>query len=252
MRNITVKVIYAFFFIFFIFVGDIYAGESLPIVLFDQGHGQAFLIEREEALDLSSFANLFKEYGANVKASLTPITATLLSDTNVLVISGPFRSFSESEIIEIKKFIQRGGRVAIMIHVAPVIANLLNDLGVSFTNGPINEDENIIGGSTKDFVINRLENTAITDGLKGFNVYGAWGLIPQDNSVKIIAKTSPKAWIDYKHGGVRTGEFAIAVVGKIGNGYFVIFADDAIFQNRFLKNDNFKLGRNLVRWLLGK
>jgi hypothetical protein len=43
--------------------------------------------------------------------------------------------------------------------------------------------------------------------------------------------------------------FAVVVAGGIGSGEFLIFGDDAIFQNRFLTGNNAQLARNLVSWL---
>ena len=45
--------------------------------------------------------------------------------------------------------------------------------------------------------------------------------------------------------------FAVAIAGQSGSGRFVVFGDDAIFQNRFFKGNNQVLGRNLARWLSG-
>jgi len=41
----------------------------------------------------------------------------------------------------------------------------------------------------------------------------------------------------------------VAVAGRSGKGRFVVFGDDAIFQNKFLTGDNLVLGRNLASWL---
>ena len=66
--------------------------------LFDQGHGQRFLIERGGDLDLSLFAGTFRDRGAEVSTSSAPLTEKLLHGVDVLVISGPFRPFTPEEI----------------------------------------------------------------------------------------------------------------------------------------------------------
>lgn len=197
--------------------------KKRPVVLFDQGHGQVFLIEKSEELDLSSLANLFKESGFEVRSGQGKITSELLSDVNSLIISGPFRPFIGSEIAEIKKFIERGGSVAIMIHVALIIKDLLDQLGLAFTPGSINETEGIVGALGKDFLVRKLERHPLFDGLKDFSVYGAWGLVPKNHNNIVIAMTSTNAWID-KNGNNRfdsndiSGEFGIVVVGNYGKG----------------------------------
>jgi len=69
-----------------------------------------------------------------------------------------------------------------------------------------------------------------------------------------LARTSPASWVDLNGDGVLSkgdavGSFALIVSGTLGKGDFVIFGDDAIFQNRFLGDDNKKLAGNLGKWL---
>ncbi len=144
-----------------------------------------------------------------------------------------------------------------MIHITPTVSNLLKDLGIASTTGPINEVVNVRGGGGKDFSVTQLEAHPLTRGMKLFTVYGAWGLNPELGNAKIIAKTSPKSWVDLNRDGRfalgdAAQEFGIIVAGSFGKGEFVVFGDDAIFQNRFLKDGNLLLGKNLVNWMRGK
>jgi hypothetical protein len=41
----------------------------------------------------------------------------------------------------------------------------------------------------------------------------------------------------------------VVVTGELGAGRFIIFGDDAVFQNRFLDRQNRQLAKNLARWL---
>ena len=47
------------------------------------------------------------------------------------------------------------------------------------------------------------------------------------------------------------GPFTVAVSGTLGAGLFAVFGDDAIFQNRYLDEDNGRLAANLSGWLAG-
>ena len=72
-----------------------------------------------------------------------------------------------------------------------------------------------------------------------------------------LARTGPGAWIELnRNGRSDPGEFAgqhdIVLSGPRGEGAFVAFGDDAIFQNRFLEGENRTLARNLSRWLCGR
>ena len=40
------------------------------------------------------------------------------------------------------------------------------------------------------------------------------------------------------------------VAGEIGKGGYIVFGDDAIFQNEFLERYNGPFAKNMVKWLL--
>ncbi|MFZ2197683.1 MAG: DUF4350 domain-containing protein [Thermodesulfovibrionales bacterium] len=233
------------------------AAETRPVVLFDQGHGQAFVIEERGEMQLSGLAGLFREAGFEVKAGRQAITPELLSGVDCLIISGPFRPFNNEEAGTIRNFIKRGGYVSVMIHITPPVISLLNEFGVVSTNGPVNEVENIIGEERKNFTVNRLDPHPLTKGLSRFSVNGTWGLQPKSGTGKVIARTSSKSWIDLNRDdklspGDAAQEFGVVIAGSLGRGEFAVFGDDAIFQNRFLKDENLLLGKNLVKWMLEK
>jgi hypothetical protein len=230
------------------------ADATRPLVLFDQGHGQAFVIEETGDLQLSALAGLFNDAGFEVKGSRQAITPQLLSGVDCLVISGPFALFTTEEAENIRQFIEQGGFVTVMIHITPTVKNLLGKLDIASTNGPLNETENVLGGGGKDFSVTHLEQHPVTNGLKRFSVYGVWGLKPEYENAKIIAKTGPKSWVDLNRDGKfdpgdGSGEFGVIVAGALGKGGYVVFGDDALFQNRFLKDDNLLLAKNLANWI---
>ena len=115
-----------------------------PTVLFDEGHGQHFLVAGKGPLDLSGLAAEFAGQGLRVATSTQEIDDTMLSSADVLVVSGAFAPFTQRDAVQ---------------------------------------------------------------------------------------------------------SFAVAIAGQSGNGRFVVFGDDAIFQNQFFKGNNQVLGRNLARWL---
>lgn len=233
------------------------AETAKPAVLFDQGHSEVFVIEKEGGLNLSELAGLFREGGWDVRSTNQPLSAESLTGIDALVISGPFAQFIPSEADAIKAFAERGGRVAIMLHIAPPLKPILDLLGVATTNGSVHEVENVIGGDGKDFRVTRLEPHPITKGLSGFAVYGTWGLMTTGDNVRITAMTGPQAWVDHNKdkkfsAGDASGEFGIIVTGRIGRGEYAVFGDDAIFQNKYLKDENTLLGKNLQAWLKGR
>jgi len=223
------------------------------VVLFDQGHGQQFLIENTEELDLSTLADIFKKAGFEVRSSDQPFTSELLDGVHALVISGPFKPVTQQEIEVLKKYLGDGGQISIMMHIGSPVARLLNQLGIAVSNGVIREQENLLKDDVAtDFKVVDLADHPLTRELKSINFYGSWAIDCQLEA-NIIAKTGAKAWVDL-NGDKQLGQgdamqpFNVIVTGQLGHGRFVVFADDAIFQNRFITGENEKLARNLATW----
>lgn len=226
-------------------------------VVFDQGHGQPFTIGKEGELQLGSLAGLFKGAGFEVAASTAPLTPQLLGEAKALVISGAFRPLSAEEIRAITGFLQQGGRLTVMLHIARPLIGLINELGVDAANGVVREGTRslVLDDQPLNFHVRSLKEHPINNGLVSFSIYGGWPLLPLNDRAQVIASTSPDAWVDLDRNeelSVKDAvqEFAVVVAGHYGEGEFVVFGDDAIFQNRFLKGNNEKLAGNLVSWMM--
>lgn len=231
-------------------------GEAVaaPVVLFDQHHGQRFVIEKEEPLQLSALASVLKEEGFSVKSSSEPLTNDLLKGVDVVVISGPFNTVEPKEVDVLLAFLERGGRLSAMLHIGSPFSDLLRRLEVDFTNYVLNEQENIIDSDPRNFQVKALDTNPLFEGINHFSLYGGWALMNTAPSSRIIAKTSAKAWVDLNGDGKLSKgdvvqDFGVVVTGEYGAGRFVVFGDDAIFQNKFLDESNLQLAKNLARWL---
>ena len=229
--------------------------ESLPHVLFDQAHGQKFVIEEGGELHLSVLAGVVRQSGATATSSRAPLTDELLRGVAGLVISGPFQLLSADEADAAVRFLERGGRLAVMLHIGSPLAPLLERLDVDFSNAVLHERRNLLDQDL-NFKVTDLSGEALFAGVPEFSLYGGWALNPGP-SVTSMARTSPEAWVDLD--GTRTlsrgdalGPFTVVAGGKRGSGAFVVFGDDAIFQNRYLDGGNRQLALNLAAWLSGK
>lgn len=225
-------------------------------ILVDQGHGQPFVIEKSEALDLSKLAGVFKNQGLEVKATKEPLTAKSFNGVSGLVISGAFKPFAKEELEAIVKFMDNGGKLCLLLHIPHPVRPLLSRLEVAYSQSPLNEQENILEGNPKNFTVTNLASHPLTNGLHSFNTYGVWGVMPKKENGRMIATTSPRGWIDMNDdGALNQGDgiyaYGVAVAGTLGKGGFVVFGDDAIFQNQFIANENLHLARNLAGWLQG-
>ncbi len=238
----------------FFFLTSSYGTENAPTVLFDQGHGQRFVIGETGPLQLSSLATIFTRKGFKVLASSAPLTEEVLANVNAIVLSGPFKACSQAEIDALVRFLERGGKLAAMLHIGQPLDTLLQRLDVAFSNGVIHEQQYVIDGNPLNFLVTSFQTHPITKGLAQFSLYGGWALVNSGNNASVIAATSPEAWIDLNGDrklskGDAVQSFGVIVAGAQGSGSFVIFGDDAIFQNQFLDESNKQLAGNLADWL---
>jgi hypothetical protein len=223
-------------------------------VIFDQGHGQKFVIEKEGELQLSRLSGLLNGKGYNVKINVGQINDTTLNTADVLIISGAFQPLLPEEINAVIRFVERGKKLCVMLHIPQPLTGLMTRLKVYASNGVIEEQEKTINNSPKDFYITNMEKHGITKGLEKIGVHGAWALITDSATAQIIARTGPKAWIDLNRDGKfnetdAKQSFGVVIAGTLGKGKYVIFGDDAIFQNKFLDQENLPLGKNLADWM---
>ncbi|GAM08963.1 hypothetical protein OR1_01237 [Geobacter sp. OR-1] len=225
-----------------------------PVALFDHGHNQRFQIGKEGPLQLSGLAGVFTDQGFAVKAHDGALDADTLAGTGALVISGAFKQFTQAELDSVAAFLNRGGKLAIMLHIGPPLVPLLDMLGVVVSGSVLHEQENLIKADDINFKVTRFEPDSLTSDLEQFAIFGGWALLNEGAGTVALAKTGDKAWIDLNgdrklSSGDAEQSFAVIVSGSYGAGRFVVFADDAIFQNQYLEEYNAKLAANLARWM---
>lgn len=225
-----------------------------PRLLFDQGHRQAFVIEQDGPLQLSRLSNLFQLQGWQVDGSREELTEPKLAAVDALIISGAFHPLSPTEIDVVLGYLQGGGKLAVMIHIGQPLLPLLHRLGVDVGSRVINEKQNQPNGKTIDFSVNSFKQHPLTSGVQKFTIYGGWPLRVFEQQGKPLASSSPHAWVDLNQDKKLTkadlmSSFDVLISGDYGRGSFAVFADDAIFQNQFLRGGNQALAENLSRWL---
>lgn len=240
---------------FFMTVNPLSAAAQ-QTVLFDEGHGQKFLIEQNGALGLSGLSALFQNEGLRVKTNKGKITDKILAEADALVISGAFLPVTPPEITAILRFVEQGGRLCIMLHIGYPAAELLHRFNVSISNGVVHEQKNRIQENELDFYVTELKPHELMKGVERFSIFGAWALLNTKENAQIVAQSSAKAWVDLNRNNKidekdAIQSFGLVIVGKWGSGHFVVFGDDAIFQNRSLAEENALLGKNLAKWLKG-
>lgn len=239
------------FFMVMLFLAN---GVAAADVVFDQGHNQRFRIEEKGELQLSKLSDILSGQGVRVASTSKPLSDDSLKAAAALVISGPFEALGPEEVDAVVRFVERGGKLALMLHIGPPLAGLLARLDMDHSNAVLHERANLLDTDT-NFRVTALAGP-LFEGLTHFSLYGGWALDPGKNGTA-IARTSADAWVDLDGDkvlskGDMTGVFTVAVSGSLGAGSFVVFGDDAIFQNRYLDEDNSRLAANLGSWLAGK
>lgn len=228
-------------------------GEAAQKVLFDTGHGERFLVNDPGPLQLSGLAEIMKTAGAEVATSDQPFSDATLAGAHAVVISGAFNALHPAEIEALQRFMQGGGKLAVMLHIAPPMSTLLQSLHVTYTNGVVQERQNVIDNDPIRFRVQQIEQHPALSGVTQFSVHGAWGLLNLSPTARVVAATGPQAWVDLNMDKVQekkeTASFGVAVAGEVGKGGFIVFGDDALFQNKFLDDDNRYLARSLAGWL---
>lgn len=235
--------------------GSAHAIEGGVRILFDQGHNQRFLIEEKGDLQLSKLSDIMRGEGAQVASTKEPLSDDALKEISALVISGPFESLRPEEVDSVVRFIERGGRLAAMLHIGPPLAGLLTKLDLDHSNAVMHERNNVID-SDINFRVTALAGSSLFAGLTQFSAYGVWALDPGKSGIA-LAQTSADAWADLDGDKILSqgdviGVFTVAVSGTLGAGNFVVFGDDAIFQNKYLDENNSRLAANLAGWLAGR
>lgn len=224
-----------------------------PLVMVDQGHGQRFLVEQEGELHLSRLAAILGEEGLRVETGREQLTDASLGKAAALVISGPFSPLAPKEVEAVVRFLERGGRVALMLHIGQPLAGLIHRVGGDFSNSVIHERQNVIDGNDITFHVRDMATHPLFGGVEQFGLFGGWAL----NGLTSLARTSPDAWVDLD-GNRKLSDrdakdrFTVVAEGTVGAGRILIFGDDAIFQNRYLDDSNTRLARNLAHWLAGQ
>lgn len=228
---------------------------SATTVVFDQAHGERFLVEGDGPLDLTVLASRFHARGARIEITREPLTGGFLSKVDVLVVSGAFAAFAADEVRAVAAFVERGGRLAVMLHIGPPAVGLLEPFGVGIWGGVVRDGGTVLAGEPLNFEVEHLESHPLTRGLERFRTYGSWALEPLGSKSRAVASTGDAAWLDVdgdrrRGPGEVTRRFAVVVAGERGAGRVAVFGDDAVFQNQFLVGDNLRLADNLVEWLL--
>jgi len=194
-------------------------------VVFDECHAQtAGNADWTASGGFSDFANTFKAYGLNVVSAKKGITADILKNASVLVLSEPNSVFTKEEKTAIDEFVKRGGGLfAIADHKGAdrnndgidaigVLNQILPKMGLQFDTNSINEFP---------IPVDPSEDPAFLTGVKAM---GTWA----GTTVTAVSPES-KSIIPSKK---QSGKFLMGYSAPAGyKGRVVAFGDSSVFDD---------------------
>jgi hypothetical protein len=128
----------------------------IPIVLFEEAHGEPFSISKERVgelnqlqpcrdnNDFSGFADALSHMGYSVeRLDARELNSSILARGSILVIADPTAGFSASEVLAIENFVKDGGSLLLVgdrfmgEQYTPTIDDIASRFGVIFLRGTI-------------------------------------------------------------------------------------------------------------------
>ena len=109
----------------------------------------------------------------------------------------------------------------------------------------IHDSLNATQGKSTDFQVRTLAGHQLFSGIDHFNLYGGWALKPLNSTSGVLALTNASAWLDMRRDQIRDHN----PQGQLGQREFIVFGDDAIFQNQFLVGNNLQMAKNMAAWM---
>ena len=113
-----------------------------PRIAFLGGHGERSIHDRS-GVNYTSFTTVLDSRGALINQGYTPCTLTLSTggdipaDVDVLVIADLRKALTDDELIQVKRYIERGGNLVVLgeLRRPEYIAPVLEQLGLAFVPG---------------------------------------------------------------------------------------------------------------------
>lgn len=255
------------------------AKDEKHVIYFSEGHNELTCHDETEQ-GISLLCNQLRNSNYEVKTINLSQTTKLPSDATGLVIIGPQIEFLESEINQIRKFLENGG--SLMMALSPAfqtkefknLKDLLPAFGLSLGHDLVVDRLSTVQGAEATIpVITKYSQHVITRG------FATRTLFPLSSSVKklegndtseILAETSsfPGSWAetnlagtlkgkaDFNQGEDIKGPIGLMGIGEIVEGKgvgarLVLLGSSAFFMNGYQsQSGNLNLALNALSWFV--
>lgn len=242
-------------------------GERDPNSFLDPDYGQAMQALRREFYEIRTL-------------SLATITETLPADMDALVIAGPRRPFPPEAIELVFDYLNRGGRVLLIVEPDPdldvePLNERLASWGVRFRNDLVIDPRSSFMGDVAAPLVTQYTFHTVTKNMAGIATFfptarsiEVLDAAPLDKKVTVLVTTSPDAWGETDYQAPQIGfdpetdtqgplnlVVVVEQVGEEGPRGRLALVGDADFPSNVIVNNvpgafgNVELFNNLINWL---
>lgn len=254
--------------------------DTVPLVCFLAGHGERGLTDTSGA-GLTRFRDVLKASNYDVRP-LSILTEDVPASCGAVVVAGPQREIGDSELDRLTRFLQRGGRVGVLIDPAPSasLSTWLRRFGIKPVDGVIVDESSAgraVGGGPETALALGYGDHPIT---RGFGVATMFdGARPLETTEfadiggkpVVLALTSDQSFVrksgaDATVGSAgRQGALSLAAATAINTrdrrfgaplndeGRIVVFGDSDFISNALVaRQGNRDLFIRTISWLIGE
>lgn len=260
--------------------------DEKKTIIFLEGHGQQGIGDTGDG-GFSHAKDELEKMGYDVKSIILAFPETFPGDCDLLIIPGPIKDLLPDELIALRRFLGRGGRIFIMVdpETAPGMTPFLAEFGIVLDDDLIVDTvSRLLGGDYFMPVVSEYESHDISRNFRYATFFPFARSVeladplPDGVSLNVLARTSPNSWaerqLDQKEVRFdpdldRPGPISLAVAGTISamtpavfesdptdlphpdaEGRIAVFGDSDFITNRYFHfSGNGNLFLNTVNWL---
>jgi ABC-type uncharacterized transport system involved in gliding motility auxiliary subunit len=253
-----------------------------PVVYFVQGHGEGDINSKENE-GLNFIFEAVKNSAVDIRPLNLLTTQEVPFDAKALVLWGPKTSLQPSEILVVKKFLERKGNLLVAIDPdlngdnQGALRNLLNNYKIIIRNDLVVDRKSFVNGSNGSIpLVDHFEANEITKNFKGqvfFPLTASLEPIPDavlpdvKGSVSVVTASTPfpDSWgetsikelaaqeMTYTPRVDRPGPLPLMLLFESTENKIVAFGNSTFVINAYMKfGNNYALFINSLSWLAGE
>lgn len=193
--------------------------DTKKVIYFVSGHGEAALTDTERA-GYSLAKQYLEEQNYVVHDIVLARQSDVPADAAVLVVAGPRQDFLEPEVHMLKAFVERGGRLLLMLdpETSPALLPFAKQYGLELSADVVIETNplgRLIGGDYLMPVVMSYDQHPITKDLGNLMTIFPFvrsvqvaGQLPEGVTAQTLASTSTESWAETDLATLKAGQSA--------------------------------------------